>query len=53
MSTGTVGVIDLTVEPVTKNDSDNEPKGLSFFTATTDLDDENLDEFDPYNLDDY
>jgi len=53
MSKGAGGVIDLTVKPSTKNDSDNEPKGLSFYTATTDLDDDNLDEFDPYNLDDY
>lgn len=51
------GVLDLdmlgqeTFDDPIKND---EPKGLSsFFTGTADLDDENLDEFDPYNLDDY
>lgn len=50
------GVLDLDLlgkevfdEPIT-----DEPKGLSsFFTGTADLDDEDLDDFDPYNLDDY
>lgn len=51
------GVLDLdmlgqeTFDDPSKKD---EPKGLSsFFTGTANLDDENLDEFDPYNLDDY
>lgn len=51
------GVLDLdmlgqeTFDDSIKND---EPKGLSsFFTGTANLDDENLDEYDPYNLDDY
>lgn len=50
------GVIDIDLLAVENEDEpDNgEPKGLSnLFTGVADLDDDNLDDFDPYNLDDY
>ncbi len=45
------GVIDITKELEVKDPTDS--PSLSFFTGTAQLDDENLDDFDPYNLDDY
>jgi hypothetical protein len=50
------GVIDLELLAEQRDDEANsgEPKGLSnLYTGVADLDDENLDDFDPYNLDDY
>ena len=50
------GVIDLELLAEQRDDEANsgEPKGLSnLFTGVADLDDDNLDDFDPYNLDDY
>lgn len=49
------GVIDLDAEKEADEILEKDgPSGLSsFFTGTADLDDENLDDFDPYNLDDY
>lgn len=50
------GVLDLDL--LAKEEVDDpkkgEPEGLSsFYTSTSDLDDDDLDDFDPYNLDDY
>jgi len=49
------GVLNLNVPAKEEIDpKTGEPKGLSsFFTGTSDLDDDDLDDFDPYNLDDY
>lgn len=49
------GVLDLDLLQKDDKESDSEgAKGLSsFFTGTADLDDDDLDDFDPYNLDDY
>lgn len=50
------GVLDLDLlkEEVDDMPSTDGPKGLSsFFTGTADLNDDDLDDYDPYNLDDY
>ena len=53
----TPGVLDIDVQINHDNNNvhdEDGPKGLSsFFTGAADLDDDNLDDFDPYNLDDY